>query len=87
MASRRPLRRVKRRGHATNFGESEPGISGVAVVVPVSDQAVAAYALAVSAPSARLPQARVRELVEELRKTAESLSVNATWSSSQGLAE
>jgi DNA-binding IclR family transcriptional regulator len=81
------LRRVKRRGYATNFGESEPGISGVAVVVPVSDQTAAAYALAVSAPSARLPQARVRELVDELRKTAESLSVNATWSSSQNPAE
>ena len=73
------LRRVKRRGYATNFGESEPGISGVAVVVPVSDQNVAAYALAVSAPSARLPQARVKELVDELRKTAECLGVNATW--------
>jgi IclR family acetate operon transcriptional repressor len=71
------LRRVKRRGYATNFGESEPGISGVAVVVPASDNGAAAYALAVSAPSARLPQTRVRELVDELRKTAELLSQNA----------
>jgi IclR family acetate operon transcriptional repressor len=72
------LRKVKRRGYATNFGESEPGISGVAVVVPPSDKGEAAYALAVSAPSARLPQARVHELVAELRKTAELLSLTAT---------
>jgi DNA-binding IclR family transcriptional regulator len=72
------LRRVKRRGYGTNFGESEPGISGIAVVVPFSGQREAAYALAVSAPSARLPQARLRELVDELRKTAELLSLNAT---------
>jgi IclR family acetate operon transcriptional repressor len=72
------LRRVSRRGYATNFGESEPGISGVAVAVPGSDEREAAYALAVSAPSARLPQARVRELVDELRKTAELLMLNAT---------
>jgi DNA-binding IclR family transcriptional regulator len=72
------LRRVKRRGYATNFGESEPGISGVAVLVPFPDGREPAYALAVSAPSARLPQGRVRELVDELRKTAEVLGLNAT---------
>jgi DNA-binding IclR family transcriptional regulator len=67
------LRRVRRRGYATNFGESEPGISGVAVLV--ADKAgQPRCALAVSAPSSRLSQARVKELVEDMRKTASLLA-------------
>jgi DNA-binding IclR family transcriptional regulator len=63
------LRRVRRRGYATNFGESEPGISGVAVLVTDS-AGRPRCALAVSAPSSRLSQARVKALVEDMRKTA-----------------
>jgi IclR family acetate operon transcriptional repressor len=66
------LRRVRRRGYATNFGESEPGISGVAVLV--ADSAGRPQcALAVSAPSSRLSQTRVKHLVEDLRTTASLL--------------
>jgi IclR family acetate operon transcriptional repressor len=65
------LKRVAKRGYATNFGESEPGISGVAVLVPglTSPRVV----LAVSVPSPRLAPARVQELVSELRSTADAL--------------
>jgi DNA-binding IclR family transcriptional regulator len=63
------LQKVSKRGYATNFGESEPGISGVAVLVTDS-AGRAKCALAVSAPSSRLSQSRVKELVEDMRKTA-----------------
>jgi DNA-binding IclR family transcriptional regulator len=63
------LHKVSRRGYATNFGESESGISGVAVLVTDS-AGRPKCALAVSAPSSRLSQARVKELVEDMRKTA-----------------
>jgi IclR family transcriptional regulator, acetate operon repressor len=69
------LTRVRRRGYGTNFGESEPGISGVAVLVPTVDGGEP-YALAVSAPGSRLGRDRVHELVEQLRATASAL--NAT---------
>jgi DNA-binding IclR family transcriptional regulator len=70
------LARVRRRGYATNFGESEPGISGVAVLV--SDvRGGGESALAVSAPESRLPQSQVRSLVTELKKTAELLHLSA----------
>ena len=64
------LRRTAKRGYATNFGESEPDVSAIAVAVDGADP----YALAVSAPSPRLAPARVKELVEEIRKTARLLS-------------
>jgi DNA-binding IclR family transcriptional regulator len=66
------LRRVRRREYATNFGESEPGISGVAVLV-TDGAGQPMCALAVSAPSSRLSQARAKELVEDMRKTASLL--------------
>lgn len=64
------LRRTAKRGYATNFGESEPEVSGVAIAVDGVDP----YALAVSAPSSRLAPARVRELVEDIRKTVRLLT-------------
>jgi IclR family acetate operon transcriptional repressor len=67
---RAELRRTAKRGYATNFGESEPEVSGVAVAVAGSEP----YAVAVSAPSSRLAPARVTELVEEIRKTVRMLS-------------
>jgi DNA-binding IclR family transcriptional regulator len=63
------LHKASRRGYATNFGESESGISGVAVLV-TDGSGRPKCALAVSAPSSRLSQARVKELVEDMRKTA-----------------
>jgi IclR family acetate operon transcriptional repressor len=70
------LRRVRRRGYATNFGESEPGVSAVAVLVS-NVRGHGESALAVSAPENRLPQSHVRALVAELSKTADLLSASA----------
>jgi DNA-binding IclR family transcriptional regulator len=67
---RAELRRTRTRGYATNFGESEPEVSGVAVAV----DGVEPYAVAVSAPSPRLAPARVKDLVAEICKTAGLLS-------------
>jgi IclR family acetate operon transcriptional repressor len=67
------LNQVRRRGWATNFGESEPDVSGVAVGVPSAAGEVP-YAIAVSAPRSRLAQSRVKGIVDELRKSAELLA-------------
>jgi IclR family acetate operon transcriptional repressor len=67
---RTELKRTCKRGYATNFGESEPEVSGVAVAV----DGVEPYAVAVSAPSSRLAPARVKELVAEICKTARLLT-------------
>jgi IclR family transcriptional regulator, acetate operon repressor len=68
------LRKVAKRGYATNFGESEPGISGVAVLVPSTS--ADALALAVSVPEARLTTQRVTEFVDQLVVTAEALAAH-----------
>lgn len=64
------LRRTAKRGYATNFGESEPEISGVAIAVDGPEP----YALAVSEPRPRLAPARVQVLVDEIGKTVRLLS-------------
>ncbi len=67
------IRRVRAAGYGTNFGESEYGISGVAVaIVDASDDEVS-LALAVSAPSSALEPARVKVLVDDLTQTAQLL--------------
>ncbi|MEE9095866.1 IclR family transcriptional regulator [Pseudarthrobacter phenanthrenivorans] len=66
------LRKTAKRAYATNFGEGEPGISGVAVLVEAKTRPT--YALAVAAPSERLAQTRVKELLNELRVTASALA-------------
>jgi IclR family acetate operon transcriptional repressor len=68
------LKKVRRRGSATNFGESEPDVSGVAVGV-ASGAGDVPYAIAVSAPTSRLAQSRVKAIVDELRKTADLLAM------------
>ncbi|MQA87137.1 MAG: helix-turn-helix domain-containing protein [Streptosporangiales bacterium] len=66
---RAELDRVREQGYAVNFGESEPGISALAV--PVRDRrASAVAALAVSMPSLRMRPADVADLVAALRDTA-----------------
>jgi DNA-binding IclR family transcriptional regulator len=67
---RTELRRATKQGYATNFGESEPDVSGVAVAV----EAFEPYAVAVSAPSPRLAPARVRKLAAEIAKTVRLLA-------------
>jgi DNA-binding IclR family transcriptional regulator len=63
------LRRTAKRGYATNFGESEPEISGVAIALDGPEP----YALAVSEPRPRLAPARVQVLVDEIGKTVRLL--------------
>ena len=67
------LKQVRRRGWATNFGESEPDVSGVAVAV-ASRAGEVPFAIAVAAPRSRLAQSRVKAIVAELRKTADLLA-------------
>jgi len=67
------LKQVRRRGSATNFGESEPDVSGVAVAV-ASRAGEVPFAIAVAAPRSRLAQSRVKAIVAELRKTADLLA-------------
>ena len=67
---RTELKRTTKRGYATNFGESEPEVSGVAIAVDGFEP----YAVAVSAPSSRLAPARVKELVADIRKTVRLLT-------------
>lgn len=64
------LSRTTRRGYATNFGESEAEVSGVAVAV----DGIEPYAVAVSAPGSRMSPARVKRLVAEIGKTTRMLS-------------
>src|SRR6266567_2366043 len=67
------LKQVRRRGWATNFGESEPDVSGVAVAV-ASRAGEVPFAIAVAAPRSRLAQSRVKAIVAELGKTADLLA-------------
>jgi len=77
------LQRVRKRGYGTNFGESEHGITGVAVPVAGGTGQVG-LALAVSAPSSALAPARVKALVDDLTHTAFLLRTPAAFSSALG---
>lgn len=66
------LRATRRRGYATNFGESHPALTAVAVAITdMSGRAVAAVAAA--APQDRLPRTVVPNVATALRNTAESI--------------
>jgi DNA-binding IclR family transcriptional regulator len=72
-ALRRRLRTVRRTGHGVNNGESERGISAVAV--PVTDRAARTIAsLAVAMPSARCPRSRAPELAALLHHHASAIT-------------
>lgn len=60
---------IRRRGYATNFDESEQGIT--AVGSPIRNAGGGAIAaLAVAAPTARIPRSQVTELAEAIRDIA-----------------
>lgn len=66
------LRLARRRGYATNFGESEPSLTAVAVSISdMSGRAVAAVAAA--APQDRLTRPTVPKVAAALRTTADSI--------------
>jgi DNA-binding IclR family transcriptional regulator len=63
---------VASRGYATNFEESEVGLSAVAVMIRDPDSLPLA-AISVSAPAARLPEERVLEYVDAARQAAAAI--------------
>ncbi|MFK0113042.1 IclR family transcriptional regulator [Streptomyces sp. NPDC091217] len=67
------LAAVRRQGYACNFQENEPGVNAIgACVRDRTGTAVAALALA--APAARYPRARLLELAHPLLSTARDIS-------------
>lgn len=69
------LATVRRRGFATNEGESIEALSAVAVPIRDPVGAVTA-ALAVSAPSSRLGQPRIDQVASAARRTADRLEAS-----------
>jgi len=69
----RELAMVRRNGYATNFDESERGVTAVAVRLEDGD-GLAVASVAVACPSARCPRSRVDVLIEALRRMAASSS-------------
>jgi DNA-binding IclR family transcriptional regulator len=63
------------RGYAVNYEESVPGL--VAVAVPLKDRIGRTIAtIAMSAPSSRMPSARIREIVIKLRECAVQIRID-----------
>ncbi|MFI6347152.1 IclR family transcriptional regulator [Streptomyces sp. NPDC050560] len=71
-ALREELTTVRGQGYALNDGESEEGITAVAVPVRDADR-VAVAALAVSAPSVRMNSQQVTAVLGPLRETAAAI--------------
>jgi DNA-binding IclR family transcriptional regulator len=67
------LDEVRERGYATNFNESEPGLSAISVGVPVPPGVIPA-AITVSAPSARMSLRRMASLVAATQVAAERIA-------------
>ncbi len=69
------LATIREFGYATNMGEREPGVHAVAVpVTDTSGRPIAA--LAVAAPSVRLPHIRVNGLINHLRTASAAIALD-----------
>lgn len=66
------LRTVRESAYGLNIGESEPGLSAIAVAIREGAHPVAALALSI--PSLRMGTDRVSSLVKALSRTAERIS-------------
>jgi DNA-binding IclR family transcriptional regulator len=66
-ALERNLRVVRERGYAVNRGESQPGITAVAVAMPPMP-AVPPLALTVAGPAERMTPARIEKIAGTLRR-------------------
>jgi DNA-binding IclR family transcriptional regulator len=74
-AFEKELQQVRAQGYATNMAEREEGVHSVAVaVLDLDDRPIAA--VAVAAPSTRLPAARVPGLVRNLRLTRAAITAD-----------
>ncbi|MFF4794978.1 IclR family transcriptional regulator [Streptomyces sp. NPDC001276] len=69
----RELEAVRNRGYATNIEEGEEGVHAVAVAIMDTRQRPMA-ALSVASPAARLPAARVRTVVPQLRRVSSAIT-------------
>jgi DNA-binding IclR family transcriptional regulator len=67
------LDEVRGRGYATNFNEAEPGVSAIAVAIPVPPGVVPA-AITVTVPSARMSLRRMPALVATTQAAAARIS-------------
>lgn len=63
----RELDQIRRQGYATNFGESEADVAAVGLAMPDAPGG-RRVAVAISAPAARLPTARVPEIAAILQR-------------------
>ncbi len=73
---RAELARIRQRGYAYSRGELTPGVVGIAVPLLYGGQLLGA--LAVAGPSARLPVARVPEVVQQLKSAADGVLYELT---------
>lgn len=79
------LRSARRRGYATNFGESYPSLVAVAVSISdMSGRTVAAVAAA--APQERLPRTAVPKVAAVVRNAAESIGAALSLAAEAGSA-
>jgi len=70
----REVRAVRAREYATNYSESENGLTAVAVAVRRPGRRKVLGALSIAAPAERMPDSRMPGVVARLRQSARSLS-------------
>ena len=72
-ALRRDLSAIRAQGHSVTFGESHEGVHGVAA--PVRDHTGCVVAsISVLGPAARIPRARILDLITRVTQTASNIS-------------
>jgi DNA-binding IclR family transcriptional regulator len=74
-AIRAELERVAAQGYATNFEESEDGLSAVAVAIPEPSGA-ARWSITVSLPAARLTPEQAPGIAEAVARTAHTIAAS-----------
>ena len=77
-AIRAELERVAAQGFATNFEESEDGLSAVAVAIPEPSGAVR-WSITVSLPASRLAREQAPGIAEAAARTAQAVAANVLY--------
>lgn len=75
-ALERELATIREAGYATNFAESERGLSAVAAAIP-DPGAVATMSVSVSVPLEHIDEARVRRIAAAVRAAADRVAARA----------